>query len=103
MVAATRAEARDLERYNDDSGTSPCQPPVSTAGEQRCRKIVSGPAPVPNRAKSVTQKQNTDDADKIRISSVSSAVWICCQLGAREHYAVPRALKRDGLLAGLIT
>ena len=29
--------------------------------------------------------------------------WICCQLGAREHYAVPRALQRDGLLAGLIT
>jgi glycosyltransferase involved in cell wall biosynthesis len=51
----------------------------------------------------VTQKQNTDDVDKIRISSVSSAVWICCQLGAREHYAVPRALQRDGLLAGLIT
>ena len=29
--------------------------------------------------------------------------WICCQLGAREHYAVPRALQRDGSLAGLIT
>lgn len=29
--------------------------------------------------------------------------WFCCQLGAREHYAVPRALQRSGLLAGLIT
>lgn len=29
--------------------------------------------------------------------------WICCQLGAREHYAVPRALKLDGLLDKLIT
>ena len=29
--------------------------------------------------------------------------WICCQLGAREHYAVPRALKRGGLLEELIT
>jgi glycosyltransferase involved in cell wall biosynthesis len=29
--------------------------------------------------------------------------WICCQLGAREHYAVPRALQSNGLLAGLIT
>ena len=29
--------------------------------------------------------------------------WLCCQLGAREHYAVPRALKRSGLLARLIT
>jgi len=29
--------------------------------------------------------------------------WICCQLGAREHYAVPRALQRNGLLAELIT
>jgi glycosyltransferase involved in cell wall biosynthesis len=29
--------------------------------------------------------------------------WLCCQLGAREHYAVPRALQRCGLLATLIT
>jgi glycosyltransferase involved in cell wall biosynthesis len=29
--------------------------------------------------------------------------WICCQLGAREHYAVPRALALAGLLANFIT
>ena len=29
--------------------------------------------------------------------------WICCQLGAREHYAVPRALKLSGLLDEFIT
>jgi len=29
--------------------------------------------------------------------------WICCQLGAREHYAVPRALLTKGLLGELIT
>src|ERR1043165_8236068 len=29
--------------------------------------------------------------------------WICCQLGAREHYAIPRALQQNGLLAKLIT
>ena len=29
--------------------------------------------------------------------------WICCQLGAREHYAVPRALRLSGLLDELIT
>ncbi len=29
--------------------------------------------------------------------------WICCQLGAREHYAVPRALQLNGSLAELIT
>ena len=29
--------------------------------------------------------------------------WLCCQLGAREHYAVPRALQRRGLLRELIT
>lgn len=29
--------------------------------------------------------------------------WICCQLGAREHYAVPRALQLAGLLDQLIT
>ena len=29
--------------------------------------------------------------------------WICCQLGAREHYAIPRALLRMGMLGSLIT
>jgi glycosyltransferase involved in cell wall biosynthesis len=29
--------------------------------------------------------------------------WICCQLGAREHYAVPRALLATGLLGEFIT
>jgi glycosyltransferase involved in cell wall biosynthesis len=29
--------------------------------------------------------------------------WICCQLGAREHYATPRGLHRHRRLAGLIT
>jgi len=29
--------------------------------------------------------------------------WICCQLGAREHYAVPRALLVSGLLDQFIT
>src|ERR1051325_4165505 len=40
---------------------------------------------------------------RIRISSASSAAWFCCQLGAREHYAVARALHLNGLLAELIT
>jgi glycosyltransferase involved in cell wall biosynthesis len=29
--------------------------------------------------------------------------WLCCQLGAREHYVVPRALQERGLLHELIT
>lgn len=29
--------------------------------------------------------------------------WICCQLGAREHYAIPRALQLNGLLGEFIT
>ncbi len=32
-----------------------------------------------------------------------SSLWICCQLGAREHYAIPRALHQHGKLAHLIT
>lgn len=35
--------------------------------------------------------------------SDSQAQWICCQLGAREHYAVPRALHRHGALDALVT
>jgi glycosyltransferase involved in cell wall biosynthesis len=29
--------------------------------------------------------------------------WVCCQLGAREHYAIPRALSSRGLLGCLVT
>ena len=29
--------------------------------------------------------------------------WICCQLGAREHYAIPRALLSRGLLGCFLT
>jgi glycosyltransferase involved in cell wall biosynthesis len=29
--------------------------------------------------------------------------WICCQLGAREHYMVPAALKRRGVLGRVLT
>lgn len=29
--------------------------------------------------------------------------WICCQLGAREHYAIPRALFRMGMLGYVLT
>src|SRR5215471_4061322 len=29
--------------------------------------------------------------------------WLCCQLGAREHYAIPRALLRLTLLERLVT
>jgi hypothetical protein len=29
--------------------------------------------------------------------------WICCQLGAREHYAIPRALFRMDMLGCLLT
>lgn len=32
-----------------------------------------------------------------------NAGWVCAQIGAREHYAVPRALHRQGLLASLYT
>lgn len=33
----------------------------------------------------------------------NSSTWICCQLGAREHYAIPRALHQVGQLHTLIT
>lgn len=32
-----------------------------------------------------------------------SSSWLCCQIGAREHYAIPRALHQAGQLANLIT
>ncbi|BAY21842.1 group 1 glycosyl transferase [Calothrix sp. NIES-2100] len=32
-----------------------------------------------------------------------SKTWICCQIGARENYAIPRTLHENGQLAHLIT
>ncbi len=34
---------------------------------------------------------------------VDAAQWLCCLLGARDHYALPVALNRMGLLGGVIT
>src|SRR4051794_3187873 len=33
----------------------------------------------------------------------AASPWICCQIGGREHYAVPRALHRHGALGQMIT
>jgi glycosyltransferase involved in cell wall biosynthesis len=33
----------------------------------------------------------------------SRTEWVCFQIGAREHYAIPRALHRHGLLQQLVT
>lgn len=33
----------------------------------------------------------------------NGARWVCCHLGAREHYAVPRALQLQGRLGLLVT
>ena len=35
--------------------------------------------------------------------SSKTTKWLCCQLGAREHYAIPRALFRLSLLDRLVT
>jgi glycosyltransferase involved in cell wall biosynthesis len=37
------------------------------------------------------------------MSRSDSRKWICCQLGAREHYAIPRALLRRDMLGCLVT
>jgi len=39
--------------------------------------------------------RSTSESDRMK--------WICCQLGAREHYAVPRALLRRDMLSCLLT
>lgn len=36
-------------------------------------------------------------------SSAKSPSWICSQIGAREHFAIPRALHQNGKLAALCT
>lgn len=33
----------------------------------------------------------------------TNSLWLCCQLGAREHYAIPRALQHGGLLCEFVT
>jgi glycosyltransferase involved in cell wall biosynthesis len=40
---------------------------------------------------------------KLAVGGKQTTQWICCQLGAREHYAVPRALHRRGRLKMMVT
>ena len=47
--------------------------------------------------------QSASPASGKNPSSVVGGNWIVCQLGARERYAIPRALQRRGLLRELIT
>lgn len=37
------------------------------------------------------------------MNTLQQQSWLCFQLGAREHYAIPRALHAQGLLAGMVT
>lgn len=37
------------------------------------------------------------------VTGTRRASWVCCHLGAREHYVVPRALHQAGRLGQLIT
>ena len=37
------------------------------------------------------------------MSNVQTSLWICSQIGAREHYAIPRALDKTGRLGALYT
>ena len=83
LVVATWSSQRDLERFDDDPRASPGESTVPVAFEHNRGAIVFGAAE--SARDSVTMK------------------WICCQIGAREHYAVPRALQLSGLLGELIT
>lgn len=60
----------------------------------------------------MTQKTRREDAGSanrlprqrhLSMSTEPSSMWICCQLGAREHYAIPRALHTAGQLDTLFT
>lgn len=42
-------------------------------------------------------------SEHLAMPDSGGASWICCQHGAREHYAVPRALKRLGVEVRMIT
>jgi glycosyltransferase involved in cell wall biosynthesis len=39
----------------------------------------------------------------LRMATPSLPSWFCAQIGAREHYAIPRALHQTGRLTGLYT
>src|SRR6185503_21068264 len=84
VVAATRAPPRDLEGFDDDPGASARQSSLPVACKQARGAIVSR---APSRARCCQLVMK----------------WICCQLGAREHYAVPRALQLGGVLGEFIT
>src|SRR4051812_1002761 len=54
----------------------------------------SGPSQVASAMKELCPKP---------VSEVKNKYWVCAQIGAREHYAIPRALAARDALANLIT
>jgi glycosyltransferase involved in cell wall biosynthesis len=51
----------------------------------------------------INVRYNKATAGRRTPKDLNNSAWICCQVGAREHYAVPRALNRKRLLFELIT
>src|SRR5690349_8994238 len=88
VVNATPARARDLYGRGDDPVTSSREPPLSYAVAASGSQVLSR---APSSARSGVVVTTTD------------RTWVSCQLGAREHYAVPRALQLDGLLGTFLT
>src|SRR5688500_4686377 len=83
VASATRAAPRHLAWSDDDSRALNRASTASASIEHSRGALVSRIA-----ASSMTNRDQS---------------WVCCQLGARDHYIVPRALQRIGLLRELIT
>jgi hypothetical protein len=70
------------------------------SGRARCAQLAraSGSLSCPSSAISWRRRFSEASGD-----SLGGSKWICCQIGAREHYAVARALRRHDALGLLIT
>lgn len=90
VVTAARTPPRNFDRANDDSYTPSRKPAISFATAKASGQVVF------KIAKSAI-------SGNILKGSKTDSTWVCCQLGAREHYAVPRALQLSGRLREFLT
>jgi len=68
--------------------------------QRAARKNPAAVFKLPSRHSSCFFKEIAKQLFKVHAPSTS---WICAQIGAREHYAIPRVLHRSGKLEALFT
>lgn len=98
MPVSIRRASGDLPRRD---AVRLCLPPWCEMAASRASLVVVGAQGLP-LGLSQTAAGTLVGIQKVAVTKLKQD-WICCQIGAREHYAISRALARANSLARLMT